>query len=103
MPFIAQCPYPNCRKYLLLEDSARGGTVSCLLCKQPIAVSNPAPGQPPSVMVDPCATGEAAAPPILRERTHRCPQCGASLHSPAVGSAPQKVKCGQCGHVFPAG
>ncbi|HEV7225212.1 MAG TPA: hypothetical protein VGN42_21075, partial [Pirellulales bacterium] len=100
---IAQCPYPNCRKYLLLEDAVRGGTVSCLLCKQPIAVSNPAPGQPPSVMVEARTTGEAAAPPILHKRTQPCPQCGASLQSPAAGSAPQKVKCGQCGHVFQAG
>lgn len=102
MPFIAQCPYPNCRKFLLLEDAVRGGAVACLLCKQPIAVSDPPAGHPPTVMVEPRAAGEAAAPPVLRKQTQPCPQCGASLQAPTAGSAPQKVKCGRCGHVFQA-
>ena len=49
--FAVQCPSPQCRKYMLVEDRDRGQVVLCLLCKTPIRVgSQPAPssrGQPP--------------------------------------------------------
>jgi hypothetical protein len=38
MPFIVQCPHADCRKFMLLEDSARGEPVDCLLCKKPIKI-----------------------------------------------------------------
>ena len=53
MPFIVQCPHADCRKFMLLEDSARGGAVECLLCKKPIKlearspVGSPAAAAPP--------------------------------------------------------
>lgn len=100
MPFIAQCPYPNCRKYLLLEDSVRGASVACLLCKQPIAVSNSPPDQPPTVTVEPSRAAEAAAPPVRFSPSRPCPKCGATLYLPAEGPAPQRAKCSKCGHVF---
>ncbi|HVW37378.1 MAG TPA: hypothetical protein VHB99_08730 [Pirellulales bacterium] len=52
MPFIVQCPHADCRKFMLLEDSARGGPVECLLCKKPIKLdarsssASPAPAAP---------------------------------------------------------
>lgn len=38
MPFIVHCPHADCRKYMLLEDSTRGTTQDCLLCKRPIKI-----------------------------------------------------------------
>ena len=38
MPFIVQCPHPECRKYMLLEESVRGSRVECLVCRRTIAV-----------------------------------------------------------------
>lgn len=100
MPFIAQCPHPNCRKFQLLEDKVRGGTVACLLCKQPIAVSAAPPGEPPRVSIEPPRPGEASAPPIIGRRTRACPKCGTTLYLPADGPPPPKAKCAKCGHVF---
>jgi predicted Zn finger-like uncharacterized protein len=101
MPFIAQCPYPSCRKYLLLEDAVRGETMACLLCKQPIQISRSKPGEPPTVSMagPPNAALVSSAPP---KRRYACPQCGAALMAPAAGAAGLKVRCGKCGHVFVA-
>ena len=51
MVFAVQCPNPNCRKFMLVEDSDLNRVVQCLLCKTAIKVgmpvSNPA-GPPPA-------------------------------------------------------
>ena len=38
MVFAVQCPEPNCRKYMLVEEDDRGKVVPCLICKTPIRV-----------------------------------------------------------------
>ena len=38
MVFAVQCPDPNCRKYMLVEEHDRGNVVPCLICKTPIRV-----------------------------------------------------------------
>lgn len=38
MVFAVQCPEPNCRKYMLVEEHDRGKVVACLICKTPIRV-----------------------------------------------------------------
>jgi hypothetical protein len=38
MVFAARCMAPTCRKFMLVEDSDRGKTVNCLICKSPIRV-----------------------------------------------------------------
>ena len=40
MPFIVRCPHANCRKYMLLEDDARGGKAECPVCKRAIEVDS---------------------------------------------------------------
>ena len=43
MVFAVQCPNPNCRKYMLVEDHDRNKVVPCLLCKTAIRVGGGAP------------------------------------------------------------
>jgi len=43
MVLTVQCPNPKCRKYMLVEDRDRNGTVACLLCKTAIKVTAPPP------------------------------------------------------------
>lgn len=43
MPFIAQCPHTDCRKFLLMEDEMQGQTVNCLLCKKGIELTEDGP------------------------------------------------------------
>ena len=45
MVFAVQCPNPQCRKYMLVEEHDKGKVVSCLLCKTAIRVGagTPAP------------------------------------------------------------
>lgn len=38
--FAVQCPNPNCRKFMLVEEHDQGRIVSCLLCKEPIQVGD---------------------------------------------------------------
>ena len=38
MVFAVQCPNPNCRKFMLVEDSDLNRVVQCLLCKTAIKV-----------------------------------------------------------------
>jgi hypothetical protein len=56
MVFAVQCPNPNCRKFMLVEEHDRGKVVACLLCKTAIKVagepastasSKPTPGPGP--------------------------------------------------------
>jgi len=51
MVFAVQCPNPNCRKFMLVEDSDLNRVVQCLLCKTAIKVGMPVgmpPGPPPA-------------------------------------------------------
>lgn len=43
MVFAVRCPNPQCKKFMLVEQDQRGHTISCLICKQPIAVPPPPP------------------------------------------------------------
>jgi hypothetical protein len=45
MVFAVQCPNPDCRKYMLVEEQDRNKVVACLICKTAIKVGG---GQPPS-------------------------------------------------------
>ncbi len=36
MVFAVQCPNPNCRKFMLVEERER--TIVCLLCKVPFQI-----------------------------------------------------------------
>ena len=38
MVFAVQCPNPNCRKYMLVEERDRANEVVCLLCKTPFRI-----------------------------------------------------------------
>ena len=38
--FAVQCPNPQCRKYMLVEEHDRGKVVNCLICKTPIRVGS---------------------------------------------------------------
>ena len=55
MVFAVQCPNPNCRKFMLVEDSDLNRVVQCLLCKTAIKVGMPAaaPGQQPAPLAPP--------------------------------------------------
>jgi hypothetical protein len=47
MVFAVQCPNPQCRKYMLVEEHDRNKVVSCLICKTAIKVGGsqaPPPG-----------------------------------------------------------
>jgi hypothetical protein len=45
MVFAVQCPNPNCRKYMLVEEHDRNKVVACLLCRTAIKVTG---GQAPA-------------------------------------------------------
>lgn len=38
--FAVQCPNPQCRKYMLVEEHERGKVVNCLVCKTPIRLGS---------------------------------------------------------------
>jgi hypothetical protein len=38
MVFAVQCPNPQCRKFMLVEEHDRNKVVNCLICKTPIRV-----------------------------------------------------------------
>lgn len=123
MPFIAQCPHPDCRKYQLLEDSLRGAVTNCLLCKQPLRVREGADGPqteavaaPPANRTPPPANrtpppvsrtppvSHASPPPVNavpppRAGVARCPKCTADLRLPWEQTV-RAVKCPKCGAVF---
>ena len=44
MVFAVQCPNPQCRKFMLVEEHDRNKVVNCLICKTPIRIdAGPAP------------------------------------------------------------
>jgi hypothetical protein len=46
MVFAVQCPNPQCRKFMLVEEIDRSNIVACLLCKTPFKVGS-APAKDP--------------------------------------------------------
>jgi hypothetical protein len=56
MVFAVRCPAIKCRKYMLVEETSRGKTIPCLICKSPISI-------PPNVpAVTPVAVNPEPAP-----------------------------------------
>jgi hypothetical protein len=126
MPFIVQCPHTKCGRFMLLEDSARGARVACLVCKGAIEIDpssgsgehqqaplpapsplptpapKPAPWAP-SPTPAPTPSGfrapAAAPPPVKRERIAACPKCNAPLRLPPH-YRDQPIRCPRCSHVF---
>jgi hypothetical protein len=95
MPFIAQCPHPDCRKFQLLEDSLRGAVTDCLVCKQPLHVRDAAGGPQTEAVAPPPVRSGAPA----RAGVGHCPECTTALKLPTDQSV-QSVKCPKCGAVF---
>ncbi len=98
MPFIVQCPHPDCAKYMLLEDAARGARVECLVCKRLIQVDASASGifsRPPEP-----ETPEPGLPPTARRhKVAHCPQCAGPMRVPPNQQG-KKIQCPHCAHVF---
>jgi len=109
MPFVAQCPHPDCKKYMLLEDSARGGTVQCLVCKRPVVLETPGGGEsqvsapaaePPSS--PPSSTPETrGAGSTGRQQIAKCPKCNTGLRLPSSHQG-KPIRCPHCGFIFTA-
>jgi LSD1 subclass zinc finger protein len=117
MPFIIQCPYPDCGKYMLLEDSDRGATVKCLVCKKPIkldpssagenpgaaavspALSAPGPSSPAAPKPAAAPSSSAAAATAQRQIVRTCTKCNTPLKVPA-GAEKQRIRCPRCQNVF---
>lgn len=83
MPFRIRCPHKDCRKYQLLEDDTRGGSVECLVCKKTIDVD--------------AALAEDSAEPKKDQEVRKCPRCGARMR---VSSSAARVRCPKCQTVF---
>jgi LSD1 subclass zinc finger protein len=117
MPFIIQCPYADCAKFMLLEDTDRGATVACLVCKRSIkldpsqAGDKPAPSasssqlgpkpspQPASPQPAAQQPAGAAAAVAQRQNVRTCPKCSTPLKVPA-GAPGQRIRCPKCSTVF---
>lgn len=48
MVLAVRCPSPSCRKYMLVEDTDRGKSVGCLICKTPVTVPVASVPKPPT-------------------------------------------------------
>lgn len=106
MPFIVQCPHAECRKFMLLEDSSRGGTAECLLCKKPIKLDGSSAGEPSALAGASApvsgprpATGGAPAKPAP-PKTAPPPQAPqpAAASAPAAPPPAAAGKVVQCPH-----
>jgi hypothetical protein len=98
MPFIVQCPHPECRKFMLLEDHVRGTTVPCLVCRRSIALDPSRSGDRPKP--PPLANAPAsAAPSAKRQAIADCPNCHTPLRLPP-NHKDQPIRCPACKHVF---
>ena len=95
MPFIVQCPHPDCRKFMLLEDHLRGTTAECLVCERAI-VLEPSDSEgrrkPPPLK-------PSASPSAKRQEIARCPSCSTPLRLPPA-HAGKAIRCPACKHVF---
>jgi hypothetical protein len=101
MPFIVQCPHPDCRKYMLLEDAARGTQVECLVCKRLIHVDPSSAEDSAESPPLPHALAEAAMR-AQRQRIAHCPQCQGPMRVPP-GREGKRIQCPHCKHVFVLG
>jgi len=100
MPFVARCPHPDCKKYMLLEDSARGGTVECLVCKRPVVPE--ASGDEAQVHAPPRSTpAPRGAGSAGRQQIAKCPKCNTGLRLPASHQG-KPIRCPHCGFIFTA-
>lgn len=110
MPFIVQCPHPSCKKFLLMEDTARGTRVDCLICKKTIEVEGSVSGDNPAPPL--AASGgnskpPPAAPPKKKppspaagdQKIVKCTKCAAQLRIPPDRLG-KPIKCSRCKHVF---
>jgi hypothetical protein len=98
MPFIVQCPHRECRKFMLLEDSARGAKVECLVCKKPIEVDPSGSGDRPKPPKLPPEAGETVER-VERQPIVNCPKCATPLRVPP-GQQVKQLRCPRCSHVF---
>jgi hypothetical protein len=65
--FAVRCPNPQCRKYMLVEESDRSEVVPCLLCRTPIRVGLAATSATPqSSKPTPAPTHVPTPPPPAR-------------------------------------
>lgn len=105
MPFIVQCPHADCKKYMLLEDSARGGRVDCLICKRRIQVDpSGANGHREEPLPQPEETDlsdvlEQEALRAAQQKIANCPQCSGPMRVPPGGEG-KRIQCPHCRHVF---
>lgn len=117
MPFVIQCPFPDCRKFMLLEDHARGSEVACLICGHKVKVepsasgefppprparSDPPPNRDPVIATPPAprpaSLGTPPAATVPRQRIVNCPKCSAPLRVPPGQAA--RLQCPRCQTVF---
>jgi len=93
---------------MLLEDSARGGTVECLLCKRPVVLDAPGGGNEAQVSASaarpacspPSSTPAArGAGPAGRQQIANCPKCNAGLRLPSSHQG-KPIRCPHCGFIF---
>ena len=89
MPFITQCPHPDCGKFMLMEEETRGTTVPCLVCKQPIELEPIILDSPEEVPL-----AQPMPDPPSRFRVRDCPKCKRPIKVPHDNQA---VNCPDCG------
>ena len=99
MAFIVQCPHPNCKRFMMLEDHVRGTTVECLVCRK-------------AIQLDPSGSSDRPKPPPLhkapsasrrakRQEITNCPNCSTPLRLPPA-HAGKSIKCPVCKQLFTA-
>src|SRR5262245_51963456 len=98
MPFIIQCPYADCGKFMLLEDADRGAAVNCLVCKRSIKL-DPSHGGDPAGAANPAAINAGATKPVERQNVRTCTRCNTPLKVPAAAQN-QRIRCPKCQNVF---
>ena len=101
---------------MLLEDSDRGSTVKCLVCKKPIkldpshageipaaavspGLSSPGPASPAAPKPAATPKAPAAAATAQRQNVRTCTKCNTPLKVPA-GAEKQRIRCPRCQNVF---
>lgn len=88
---------------MLLEESARGSRVPCLVCSRQIDVDSSTSGEktPPGAASSSSKHQETsqAAFPARREKIVKCPECDAPLRLPRA-HAGKPLKCPRCKKVF---
>lgn len=88
MVFAVRCPASKCRKFMLVEDTDRGRTVPCLICKSPIAVPGATPlASTPAMPVAPITIPQAIPATPLKLPTG-LKETSAEVHLPEVSLEP---------------